>query len=129
MPQRKVQQATATTAATADRPTTLTERAPGQFELKGSLDLGSVPTLARQGTRLLKALRARPDTVPLSVEIDLGGVERSSSAGIALLLDWVDQAGRDGIDLRFRNWPEALVRIASFSNVEGLLRIETAQHG
>lgn len=112
-----------------DRLSTLTEISPGQFELKGALILSTVPTLARQGARLLKAVRAQRDSMPLAVEIDLSGVKRSSSAGIALLLDWVDQAGRDGIDLQFRNWPEALVRIATFSNVEGLLRIETAQHG
>ncbi|MEA1050204.1 STAS domain-containing protein [Lamprobacter modestohalophilus] len=123
MPNRQAKQ------AATDRLSTLTEISPGQFELKGALILSTVPTLARQGARLLKAVRTKRDSMPLAVEIDLGGVERSSSAGIALLLDWVDQAGSDGIDLQFRNWPEALLRIASFSNVEGLLRIEAAQHG
>lgn len=107
----------------------LTEIGPGQFALQGSLTLSTVPALARQGRRLLKAVRAGASQEPQSVEISLEGVKRSSSAGIALLLDWVDQAGRDGIDLRFRHWPEALVRIARFSNVEELLGIEAAPNG
>lgn len=105
------------------------EVGPCQFALRGSLNLSTVPALARQGGRLLKALRAKPEAEPLSVEIDLSGVKRSSSAGIALLLDWVDQASRDGIELHFRNWPDALVRIATFSNVEDLLKIEAVEHG
>jgi len=110
--------------AAPDRASTLTEIGPRQFALEGSLSLSTVPALARQGTRLLKALRSKPETEAVSVEIDLSGVKRSSSAGIALLLEWVEQAGRNGIELRFRNWPEALVRIATFSNVEELLGIE-----
>lgn len=74
-------------------------------------------------------MRPRREGVPVSIEIDLGDVERSSSAGIALLLDWVDQAGRDGIDVKFRRWPKALVRIAAFSNVEDLLGIKAERHG
>ncbi|MFP4063385.1 MAG: lipid asymmetry maintenance protein MlaB, partial [Halochromatium sp.] len=66
---------------------------------------------------------------PVEIQIDLGGVERSSSAAIALLLDWVAQAGRAGIELRFAHWPEALRRIAIFSNVDGLLGLETDRHG
>ncbi len=107
----------------------LTETGPGQFALSGSLTLSKIPTLARQGRRLLKTVRRRSQGEPVSVEIDLGAIERSSSAGIALLLDWVDQAGRDGIGIQFRRWPEALARIAALSNVAGLLGIEAEQRG
>lgn len=110
-----------------EQPSALTEIAPGQLALSGSLTLSTIPALARQGRRLLKAMRSRSDgNEPVSVEIDLGEIERSSSAGIALLLDWVEQAGQDGIAIRFRRWPEALVRIATFSNVDHLLGIEDA---
>ncbi|MFP4247476.1 MAG: lipid asymmetry maintenance protein MlaB, partial [Halochromatium sp.] len=100
-------------------------------------DLGAIPGLARQGQRLLKRLSREPASrsqsqslsQPVEIQIDLGGVERSSSAAIALLLDWVAQAGRAGIELRFAHWPEALRRIAIFSNVDGLLGLETDRHG
>ncbi|MEA3638789.1 MAG: STAS domain-containing protein [Lamprobacter sp.] len=114
---------------TADQTATLTEVGPGQFALQGSLSLSSIPALARQGGRMLKAMRAEHPREPVVVVIDLSGVNRSSSAGVALLLDWVEQAVRDGISLRFQHWPEAMVRIATFSNVEDLLGIEAAQHG
>ena len=107
----------------------LTEIGPAHYALSGPLILSTIPALARQGRQLLRALRPQREGESVSIEIDLGDVERSSSAGIALLLDWVDQAGRDGIALQFRRWPEALVRIAVFSNVEDLLGIEAEQHG
>ncbi|NEX15848.1 MAG: sulfate transporter [Halochromatium sp.] len=124
----KAQQAV-TEPEPTERESRLREVSPGRLALEGALTLNTVPTLARQGARLLKALQSKAGNEPIRVEIDLSGIDRSSSAGIALLLDWVDQASRDGISLHFQHWPEALVRIAIFSNVEGLLGIEAAQHG
>ena len=124
----KARQAT-TEPGPTERESRLREVGPGRLALEGPLTLSTVPTLGRQGTRLLKAMQPKAGAAPIRVEIDLGGINRSSSAGIALLLDWVDQARRDGINLRFQHWPEALVRIAIFSNVEGLLGIEAAAHG
>ncbi|WP_462320191.1 STAS domain-containing protein [Halochromatium sp.] len=109
---------------------TLKEVGSNRLALSGSLTLSTMPALAREGQRLLKSMRTRgSDGEPVTIEIDLGEIERSSSAGIALLLDWVDQAGRDGISIAFRRWPESLARIAALSNVEGLLGIEAEQYG
>lgn len=106
----------------------LLELAPGRFALRGRLDLDSVPALVRQGKRLFRGARGRQDAQSQGpeqvLEIDLGGVERASSAGIALLLDWVEQAARVQARLVFLNWPDALARIAAFSNVAGLLGLD-----
>jgi phospholipid transport system transporter-binding protein len=96
----------------------LTETAPGRFRIDGDLSLSGVAALARTGRRLAAA--GGP------VEVDLGGVGQGSSAAVALLLDWTDQVRRAGGTLRFTNWPEPLVRIADFSNVDGLLGIHDA---
>lgn len=145
MPDRNGSGTTAEHAAAANQAAELLELGAGQFRLQGSLDLGAIPALARQGQRLFKRLsrdsasrrqsqsqfqpQPQPQPQPIEIQIDLGGVERSSSAAIALLLDWVAQAGRDGFQLRFAHWPEALRRIAIFSNVDGLLGLEADQRG
>lgn len=103
----------------------LKELGPGRFRLQGALDLSAVSGLAKQGAGLLENRRRKSETPSARrIEIDLGGVERSSSAVIALLLDWVDKAARQQTEIVFTNWPQALVRIAAFSNVDGLLGID-----
>jgi len=89
-----------------------------RFRLEGDLYLGAVGPLAAAGARLAAAGG--------DVELDLGGIGRSSSAGVALLLEWTEQVRRAGGELRFVNWPEPMVRIAGFSNVGRLLGIEAA---
>ena len=53
--------------------------------------------------------------------IDLGGVTSANSAGLALLLEWLDLARSRRVDLHYLNLPESLVRIADFSNLQSLL--------
>jgi phospholipid transport system transporter-binding protein len=94
---------------------TLTQTAPAQFALTGDLDLDSVPALAREGRRLWADGAA-------SVTVDLAGVERSSSAAVALLLEWTSQARRADARLHFLHWPDAMVRIAELCNLDGVLQ-------
>lgn len=92
----------------------------GRWRLQGSLSLSSVAELAAEGRRLVEQIGP--------VELDLAEVRYSSSAGVALLLEWQEQVHRAGGQLHLRNCPDALWRIADFSNVGGLLGIEP-QHG
>lgn len=109
----------------------LTDIAPGRFRLEGNIDLAAVAALVRETSRLLpmRPNGRRPWTAPVAnhqvatVELDLGGIGQGSSAAVALLLEWTDQVQRNGGRLVFRNWPAPLVRIADFSNVDGLLGI------
>lgn len=50
--------------------------------------------------------------------LDLQGVERADSAGLALLLHWLREARGAGRDLRFLNLPEQLLAIARLSNLD-----------
>jgi phospholipid transport system transporter-binding protein len=62
------------------------------------------------------------------VEVDLGGIEGADSAGLAVLLTWVERARRDGQSLRFTGLPASLRRIAHVCAAEELLRAaETAR--
>ncbi len=56
--------------------------------------------------------------------LDLQGVTRTDSAGLALLLQWIEDCRRRGIDLRYRHVPESLINIARFSNCLDLLPLD-----
>jgi len=91
----------------------LNQIGPRRWQLEGSLSLSSVADLAAEGERLA-ATGGR-------IELDLAGVHHSSSAAVALLLEWCEQIGAAGGQLQLLNCPEALRRIADFSNVDALL--------
>ena len=57
------------------------------------------------------------------IDVDLQGVRGSNSAGLALLLEWLELARRRGISLRFRNLPESIARLAAITNLTGLLPV------
>ncbi|MBK1701211.1 STAS domain-containing protein [Thiococcus pfennigii] len=93
--------------------------APGVFRLDGDLDFASVVGLIALPAALLA--EATDDPV-----IDLGGVGRANSAGLALLLEWLGQARARGRALRFANPPDSLLRLAGLSNLDHLLGAPTA---
>jgi len=97
---------------------TLSEQGPGKLALAGELDFDNVAMLVDQGLAKLNSAN--------SLVLDLSGVTRANSAGLALLLEWVDQGRRRGVDLQFANLPESLLAIARISNVTDLLPIASA---
>jgi phospholipid transport system transporter-binding protein len=86
---------------------------PGRFRVKGVLDYVSVGRLERLARPLLGAA---PEAV-----VDLTAVRDANSAALALLLEWVDQAGQAGRRIRFAGVPAAVLEIAKVSNVADLL--------
>ena len=60
------------------------------------------------------------------VEVDLTGLESADSAGLAVLLTWVERAHRAGQALRFTGLPAQLGGIARVCGVEALLRAAEA---
>jgi len=86
-----------------------------RIAVEGVLDFESVvPLLAQSRSQFAGKER---------LDVDLQGVRRANSAGLALLLEWLDLAHRQGISLRFCNLPESLVRLAAVTNVSGLLPV------
>jgi len=83
------------------------------WHLEGELDFAAVPALLAEGAALI---RAQSELI-----IDLAGVESTNSAGLALLLEWLDLARAQGCVLRYRHPPDALWRIAALSNAQSLL--------
>ena len=105
------------TSATAGPPkgARLIAAGEGRLRVEGALDFDSVSPLVAESEVLFRR-NAR-------LRIDLSGVETANSAGLALLLEWMDLARSRRIDLRFLNLPESLVRIAAISNLGSLLPV------
>jgi phospholipid transport system transporter-binding protein len=97
----------------------LTPCGEGRFCLEGVLDFGTVTRLAASGSDFLKR--------DARVDIDLAGVQAANSAGLALLLEWLDMARERGVSLTYRNLPESLLRIAAVSNLESMLPVRTSE--
>ena len=83
------------------------------FKVSGEMVFATTPRLLTEGMSLF--------SLGGELILDLSGVVRSDSAGLALLLEWMDQAKRFGAKLRFRNVPDSLMGIARLSNAETLL--------
>ena len=55
------------------------------------------------------------------LEIDLSGVVRADSAGLALMLEWGYWARSTAREIQFKNIPDQILGIARISEVEGIL--------
>jgi phospholipid transport system transporter-binding protein len=85
----------------------------GGWRISGELVFATVPTLLAQGPRLFNGQQG--------LVIDFGGVTRADSAGLALMLEWLEVCRRAGRSLHFRCVPQSLLDIARVSNVSKLL--------
>ncbi len=83
------------------------------LQVSGDLVFANVTALLAQGETLFAG---RDDVI-----INLRKVKRSDSAGVALLLEWQERGRAAGTRVRYRNIPDALLRIAKLSNIEPLL--------
>ncbi len=91
--------------------------ASGQIQLSGELDHYSVPILWQQHREQMASLPVW--------EINLAKVERSNSAGLALLISWLREARRQEKPLRLLNIPEQMLQIARVSELEEILNNES----
>ena len=85
----------------------------GRFELHGELGFGDAARLLAEGERAFGSLQ--------SVEVDLAGVTRVDSAGLAVLIEWSLAAADAGRRLGYRNPPPAVVSLAGISDVSELI--------
>lgn len=81
----------------------------GGWSVTGELSFNTVPVLYEQA-RGAFATRL-PDSV------DLVGVERVDSAGVALMLEWIRTLKAHGRSLKFRNIPPHMASIAELCGV------------
>lgn len=79
------------------------------------MDLHTVGALHAEGEQSFPASGA--------VTVDLSGVERVDSAGVALLLEWVRLASRRGLSFSYSRMPPRALALARIGNAEALLPI------
>lgn len=107
---------TAGADAAADAPADVVEfrdRGDGRFEVLGELTFQTVVAALDRS----KTLFAKHSVI----DIDLAGVVRADSAGLALMLEWVNWARNHVRDLSFHNIPAQVISIAQISEVEDML--------
>lgn len=85
----------------------------GRFALHGALNFFTV-TEALETSKELFADHAR-------IEVDLADVPEGDSAGLALLLEWVNWAKNYVREIRYLNVPSQIVAIAQISEVDDML--------
>ena len=96
----------------------LTPSGPDLWHLSGVLDFSTVTSLTAEAAAVFRDQAARG---LMHIEIDLSGLESANSAGLALLLEWLEMAHAHGIRLVYRHLPDSLNRIAMVSNLQTLL--------
>ncbi|MEM1174453.1 MAG: STAS domain-containing protein [Pseudomonadota bacterium] len=91
----------------------LEDKGEGRFALTGDMTFSTVERILEesesqfgQHTRL---------------EVDLSGITRSDSAGLALLLEWITWANHTVREIRFTEMPERVLAIARTTEVDALL--------
>jgi len=88
------------------------DRGSGCWQLAGELDFVSVPALLNETRMEFSTGR--------EVTVDLAGVTRADSAGLALLVEWLRESECRGGTISFENVP---VQLLSMAHVCGLDRI------
>ncbi len=88
----------------------------GRWQVCGELSFVSVPGLLERSKEVFESIEE--DRL---LRVDLAGVPRADSAGLALLVCWVRQARRRNIRIEFCNVPEQMLKIADVSGLRSIL--------
>ena len=91
----------------------LIDHGEGRFTLNGDVTFATAERILRQSEE--------PFSQHTRLEIDLSGVARSDSAGLALLLEWITWANHSVREIRFTEMPARVLAIAETTEVEKLL--------
>lgn len=83
------------------------------LRISGELSFNTVSQLSQQAETIIAKNK--------SLVIDLSGVDRSDSAGLAMLLAWTKAAEDYQVSLKFINPPKQIQAIATISNVASIL--------
>ncbi len=92
----------------------LSDLGDGRFALKGEMSFVTAE-------RILHA-SGEPFAHHTRIEIDLSGVQKSDSAGLALLLEWITWANHTVREIHFTAMPERVLAIAKTTEVDHLLK-------
>ena len=92
-----------------------TDQGGGRWLLEGELGFETVPSLLAHPGASMRGID--------SLTVDLAGVTRADSAGLALLVEWLRESERAGLPIRFVNVPVQLLSIARVCGLDGILSL------
>lgn len=85
----------------------------GRFRLVGDMSFATAEALLRESEGLFGQYTR--------IEVDLSAVDKADSAGLALMLEWINWAIQTVREIRFIHTPELIVAIAKVTEVDNLL--------
>jgi phospholipid transport system transporter-binding protein len=85
----------------------------GRFRVSGVLDATTAADVLEQSES--------PFAEAPRIDVDLGGVGDSDSAGLALLIEWLRMGKQSGKPVHFANVPAQIEALARISEVEDLI--------
>jgi phospholipid transport system transporter-binding protein len=88
----------------------------GHFLLVGELSFETVPGLYASS---MAAMESAGEII-----MDLHGVTRTDSAGLAMLIEWMRFAHRKTVNIRFKNLPAQMLAIAKVSRLDRILPVD-----
>jgi phospholipid transport system transporter-binding protein len=86
----------------------------GRFSLSGEMSFATAERILRESESSFEE--------HTQIEVDLSGVDKTDSAGLALLLEWITWANHSVREIRFVAVPERITAIAQTTEVEALLK-------
>jgi phospholipid transport system transporter-binding protein len=96
----------------------LEDSSPGTWKLAGELGFATVSGLLKNTPRSFFE--------DGDIRLDLSGVTRADSAGLALLVEWLRESGNRGRSIVFLHMPEQMLSIARVCGLEEILFGDTA---
>ncbi len=93
----------------------LIDKGQGRFQLEGDMSFSTAQDLLESSEALFEDYT--------EIEVDLSQVARTDSAGLALMLEWINWANHSVREIRFENIPDKIRNIARATEVEDLLHI------
>jgi len=94
----------------------MSRREEGVYHLSGELVFETVPDVLERSVMMFQS--------GVDVDIDLSGVVRADSAGLALLIEWVRRANKQRHKMVFRNMPEQMSAIVGLVGLDEVLPLE-----
>jgi len=91
----------------------LEDKGEGRFALKGDMSFETANFILRASQPVFGR--------HASLQVDMSGVDKADSAGLALLLEWKAQAAARGASISYTEIPDSLTAIARTSEVSDLL--------
>lgn len=89
----------------------------GTYQITGELNFATVTSVLEEGRqRLFQSSGQR-------IDLDLAGVTRADSAGLALLIEWMRLAQQHQVEICFHHLPEQLLAIARAGELDSLLPV------